>query len=349
MRRIIPLLIILVTSLIITLFTIPGCDELVTQEITYYDTTYIENTEYQYDTACGICHNDVTDSVTIARRQWMNSAHALGSLVNIDFQGQNSSSCGPECHTNEGFVVSLDQTPTTVDFPTEIGCFSCHAPHTNRDFSLRFTDEVNLRVGTYNKELSNICALCHQALITPPSQGAVDITITPDWGPHASTQADMFVGNGGYEFAGSTYNNSSHTIRINNGCLSCHQDMARGFTLGGHSLNISFGSDQLTEACNISGCHDGSTAIEVDDIANFSSDQTDFLDSLSTLETILINGGIIDAEKLPISAILGRDSAGVLFNYLFVKGDASKGVHNLDYATALINSSLVYIRNGGAK
>ncbi len=332
MKKFIPLTIITALAGLIILALMPGCDELITKENYYYDTLRIDGTNYEADTTCGLCHNDKTDSITIASRQWAFSGHSTGNLTDYDYLGENTAECGPECHTNEGYVQYLaDSTNEAIYFPTEIGCFACHSPHENRDFSLR--------------DQSDLCIQCHQQSIDPPLSGLPNISISNNWGPHFSTEYGMLLGNGGYEFDFFTYNSSSHATMGAGGCQTCHMDMANGFTLGGHSLNIAYNSEQLTVACNVSGCHIGDP---VEDFINYNPLQSDLTDSLAILKDSLVAAGLLTISDVPVAQTLSgdslvSDSAGALFNYLFVSGDSSSGIHNLLYAHDLVNSSLNFL------
>jgi len=332
MKKFIPLTIIVTLAGLIILAFIPGCDELITKENYYYDTLRIDGTIHEADTACGICHNDRTDSITIASRQWQFSGHNTGNLTDYDYLGENTAACGPECHTKEGYVQYLaDSTAEAVHFPTEIGCFACHSPHENRDFSLR--DE------------SDLCIQCHQQTIDPPSGGLTNIAVSENWGPHFSTEYGMLLGNGGYEFDFFSYGSSNHTTMGADGCRTCHMDTANGFTLGGHSLNIAYNSEQLTEACNVSGCHN---AAPVEDFITYNPLQSALADSLAILKDSLVASGLLTMSDIPVARTLSgdslvSDSAGALFNYLFVSGDSSHGIHNLTYARDLVNTSLSFL------
>ncbi len=340
MKRLAFLPLLALAALSVLICILPGCDELVTRENFHYDTTFIDNTIYEYDTACVLCHKDISDTVTVAVRQWTLSGHASGSLVDVDYQGENSAACGPQCHTNEGFVQSLSGSPQAVLFPTEIGCFTCHAPHTTRDFSLRTTEAVSLAVGSFNRGNSNICAECHRSTLAPPPDG-IEVAITPDWGPHFATQADMFIGRGGFQNPDTIYTNSQHTTASTTACIDCHQSAADGFGLGGHSLNLEFAGEQLVEGCNATGCHKDAPVV---DIFTVVAGQAQLADSLANLKTLLQTAGILDAEGLPVSISLSSDSAGALYNYLFVTADGSSGSHNLSYARSLVNTALEVMR-----
>lgn len=338
MKRYYPLVLIVMLGLTATLGILPGCDELVTEENFYYDTHYDTFTIYEADSNCGLCHTDVTDSISIAKRQWAFSRHASDSLVGFEFLGQNTATCGPECHTNEGFVdLHVDSVSTAVSFPTEIGCFTCHAPHTERDFSLRTATLAVLEEGSFNRGNSNICAKCHMATLPPPIPGGLQVNVDSTWGPHFSVQADMLLGVGGYEFFDPQTGANPHYLQIADGCLGCHQTPTDGFNLGGHSNNIVYDGMQLTEGCNASGCHSGTP---ISDVFAAAAGQQDLIDSLAVLRALLETASLLNAEGRPVAGTVDPDTAGIIYNYLFVSGDGSGGAHNLSYARELVDSSL---------
>jgi len=71
----------------------------------------------------------------------------------------------------------------------------------------------------------------------------------------------------------------------------------------------------------------------------------DLLDSLGGL---LETAGLVDSEHHPISGVTvsTADSAGALYNFLFVEEDRSIGVHNTAYAVGLLTSSINYLNTG---
>ena len=114
---------------------------------------------------CVQCHSDNTLIVSISH-QWDNSVHATGG----NFE-RNTQPCA-NCHTSEGFVAYIATGNGGVpDNPSSIGCFTCHEPHTNKNFNLRTQTPVTLEASTavYDKGISNLCANCHhaRALSTP--------------------------------------------------------------------------------------------------------------------------------------------------------------------------------------
>ena len=71
-------------------------------------------------------------------------------------------------------------------------------------------------------------------------------------------------------------------------------------------------------------------------------------DLLDSLGAILYSAGLVDEDHHPVSGveISTADSAGALYNYLFVEEDRSIGVHNTAYAVALLKSSINYLNTG---
>lgn len=344
MKRLLPLIVIAVLGIASTMMILPGCDELVTEENFYYDTNYDTTYIYEADTTCGLCHTDVTDSITIASRQWAFSGHASDTLTSFTYLGSKTSTCGPECHTKEGFVDYIENgSASAVSFATEIGCFACHSPHTTHDFSLRTENNITLESGdVYDRNLSNICAHCHKSTLQAPTASATTVAIDSTWGPHFGVQADMLRGTGGYEFTAPLAVTNAHYSQNTSGCLGCHQDAADNFTLGGHSNKLEYAGTQFIESCNSAACHNSA----VTDFYTVSGLQATMADSLDTTLAILIDSGWVTAEGLPIDSTIDRDPAGAVFNYLFISADGSGGVHNLAYAKELIDSTLVYLRTG---
>ena len=350
MKRLLPLFLLLLAALISITAILPGCDELVTKEnnIYYYDTIR--------DSSCvAACHSDVNDEMPIAQHQWAYSGHAAGNLVDTMIGDNISSACGPQCHTTQGFVQSLSGDPDTIAYPLEIGCFACHAPHTTWNWLVRFTDQVNLINGeTFNRSRSNICALCHQAAtrtaeaIDQPMTDNSEVLLTIHWGPHGSQQADMLVGTGGYKHAGGegVYINSWHGNAPAATCYKCHQSVAKGFTLGGHSFNLSHQGEEDTAACNVTGCHIGSHS-PIEDFAEYIDNNhlQDFQDSIAILYDTLVSRSLLPLTEADTFIITDAGTAGAVYNYLFITKDKSNGLHNTSYSLGLIRESLNYLNS----
>lgn len=304
---------------------------------------------------CFSCHSDQNTFLVAREKQWEYSVHASGGTLN-----ENSRDC-KNCHTSEGYVARAETcTPhtvndgTTIDNPTEIHCFTCHAPHTNGNFHLRWMCTTTLMNGTtFDLHKGNLCASCHQArtsvltMVTSPTT-----KLTTRWGPHHGPQSDMLIGTNGYEYAGFTYEQTHHATATTqdtmSACIECHMSPSSLPYVGGHSWNMSYdegGSEVLnTSAC--AGCH-GSIS-DFNEITLNGSSVQDSVDALvATLQTDLLNAGLLSpsgSEVLPTNnMVTSADSAGAVWNYLMVSNDRSSGVHNAKYILGLLTSSIEYI------
>ncbi len=288
---------------------------------------------------CVTCHNDDTQIVAIAA-QWGNSTHANGGNYE-----RNTPPCSG-CHTSEGFVARMNTgDPGTPDNPSAIGCFTCHEPHTNYNFNLRISDPVVLAVGgaTFDKGNANLCAQCHQnrtASPTVPDTGTVIIT-SSRWGPHHGPQANILSGNSAYVFAGETYTTAhAHYVSPSSeGCVTCHMSAPFGSQAGGHTWNMTYDyhgaeEDQIA-GCETAGCHSTLTDF------SYGGVQDSVLAMLTTLETLLLNAGIIDSTGLAVvPETLTVAQAGALYNFNMFEEDRSEGIHNPGYAYDVLNASI---------
>jgi len=351
MKRIKALVFITIAAGIAAIGILPGCDELVTNETR----DSIEVTLIVRDSTCvEYCHSDDDFEVMAAIRQWEYSGHSDTVFYDDTLFGQTALYCGPECHTMDGFVSWLDNDPDTSGYPFELGCYTCHQPHTLQlpdstwNFSLRDTSAVILAGGqTFDygtRGRSNICANCHRSTYDMInwvySLQINDERLTEVL--HAAHEADMFLGANGYEYTTYTYE-SDHNDVVSEGCVGCHQDYDEGFALGGHSLNIRDGNGRaVEEGCNV--CHTGDD--EYSD-ATIAAKQSIFDITLNALRTKLISTGMLDDSTfLPDPAygvIADPDSVGALYNYLYLTADRSRGMHNWSYAMGLITSSITFL------
>jgi hypothetical protein len=318
----------------VLIMAVAACERTVTN-------TIVESTAQD----CFSCHSDQNTRLKAAEFQWDNSIHASGH--NID---RNSGSCSG-CHTSEGFVTRITGgTASTVDNPTAIHCFTCHAPHTNGDLQLRVTAPQTLQDGTTEDINSgNICASCHYARRDVNTYVADPEVLSTHWGPHHSPQADMLFGSNGYEYTGFTYRDfavhrtvTSPDFNQNDGCLECHFKFTSNNRIGGHAFNMEFDmeGEELynTDPCNT--CHSGPDLDESFDYMMVQTITDSLVDSLSTL---LQAAGLIDATGHPLSVTTSQDSAGAVWNYLIAHEDRSEGVHNAWYIRDLLNSGIQYM------
>ncbi|RME31471.1 MAG: hypothetical protein D6800_00735, partial [Candidatus Zixiibacteriota bacterium] len=307
------------------------------------------------------CHSDQDFSFIAAQEQYDYSVHAAG--VNTDRNRLKASfyqAC-EKCHTHEGFIANVTGVPAVGDNFTAIKCFTCHAPHTSGTLALRVDSAVALANGTiFDRDEANLCASCHQSRQNASTYVTDSVTLSTHWGPHHSTQSDMLIGANAYEYSGYTYDNSPHSNVVGEGCIECHMSASFHASIGGHSWNM-VNDDrgfENTSGCNKSTCHSGSIAdlnrpadTDFDGDGTIEGVQDEINGMLDSLRTLLVAAGLADTtggELEPANGLLvpAADSAGALYNYLFVHEDRSEGIHNTDYAVGLLQSSINYLNTG---
>jgi hypothetical protein len=301
--------------------------------------------------ACFECHSDESTFIVAAEEQWQNSIHA--SSLNIH---RGASATCARCHISEGFVQFVTGEEVTGETnPTPIHCFTCHAPHSNGDFTLRWTEDIVLENGvTADLGAGNLCAACHHARRSVDSYvGTVgtdvaDINST-HWGPHYSNQADMLIGSNGYEYEGYNYRNPTHLAVTENGCVHCHFDATSNSVVGGHSFNMRYvrrdedgeESEVLnTDACE--ACHD---------INGSGFDHNGVQSTVDSL--VIVLDGLLEAVNLwhdggPVVRETTVDSAGAVWNLLMVEDSRDHGIHNPNYTIDLLQSAIDFM-NGDLK
>lgn len=350
MKKSAQILILILISGIAVLSIIPGCDELVTNE--YYDTVYNYDSTiiyYNSENCVGLCHsttNLLSTTVEVTQLQWAYSGHADNSYIKDQLYGDVANVCGPQCHSREGFIESIDDSASynTNIFP--IDCKGCHNYHDSSlfDFSTRVEEAVDMPSGlSYDFGNSNICAACHQSwyqvdLLVKDST-VIDTTWI-QWVLHGANEADVFGGRNGYQVEGGSYDLAQHRNN-SEGCISCHMTDSDDLALGGHSMNITGdGVNNLENTCNIP-CHGAGTYTPT--VLNAIKLTINL--KLNQLKDSLISNGLLDPvseEPIAGQVIADADAAGALYNYFYVLKDKSNGIHNFTYDTTLIYNSILY-------
>jgi len=314
-----------------------GCDR---------NITVVEDTSQQAQ-SCFACHSDsYADTLKLvdAEQQWNYSRHASGSTLN-----ENDRTC-KDCHTSEGFIARASGAALPPDDavknPTAIHCFTCHAPHTNGDFRLRWTTPATLMDGTtYDLGAGNICVACHQSRRNVDTYVAGTVTLGERWGPHHGPQGDMLLGSNGYEYAAYTYERTTHREATEDGCLDCHFKATNQYVVGGHSFNMEGMTSRGEEVLNTGACapcHGTVSDFNVEGV----QDSVDVL--LEDLKARLVTAGLLDGTTgLPKTTKTSADSAGAVWNFLVAEDDRSHGVHNPMYIMGLLKSSIQYIQTPG--
>ncbi|HOD67261.1 MAG TPA: cytochrome c3 family protein [candidate division Zixibacteria bacterium] len=336
---------------------VAGCDREITGDVEMVN---------QPAAGCFDCHSDQDFDLAQVAAQYDLSAHAHSATVNEN--RLNGSQGCERCHTNEGFVAFVTGVPADGDYFTNFACFTCHAPHSTGKFGVRVETAVTLENGAeYDEGASNLCATCHH------SRRSVNVYITdPEtfgsthWGPHGSPQADMYIGTNGYEYDDWDYSPSRHPSVIEDGCVACHMaDPALWAPVGGHTFNIAGEVEvedepgmfeEVTNFANsCGGCHESFATINPVFPADIDYDydgtsegvQDEIHGLLDSLGVLLLNAGLVIEEDGLLEpdpeVTTSADSAGAVWNYLFVESEGSHGIHNTNYAVALLQSAIAYL------
>ncbi len=349
MKRLIPLILLLAIVLIWA-----GCERKITDG---------EPPEVDEDVSlsCLKCHSDGSGPAQGVVSQFKYSVH--GSGHNTDRNRLTSSgyqSC-ERCHTSEGFIAYATGIPADGDHFSAFDCFTCHEPHSNGDFRPRVSQAYTLENGAvFDRGHANTCASCHHSRRDVREYVVDGARLSSHWGPHHSNQADMLIGENAYEYAEFDYSRVSswHQTGVTNGCVACHMSPSQHESIGGHSWNMKNeerGFENIT-GCNVEGCHDTKPVASVDreTVSDFDKDgktegvQTEIHDILDSLAVLLFKAGLVDEDHVPMAGVVASsaDSAGALYNFLFIEEDRSVGVHNTGYAVALLRSSINFLNTG---
>jgi len=291
--------------------------------------------------SCVACHTNSHRSAII--ESYYTSDHSVRGYAfnHAGIRGSESGSCA-KCHSNEGYIdyVTTGELKPSYDSATPIGCTTCHDQHgtfdfenDGQDYALRTFEPVELTTQpsiTIDFEgTSNNCVGCHQPLYSGPTDdGEGKYTIySKYWGVHHGAEAPMVEGVLGKLIPGSvSYPGiGSSTHRIGSSCVNCHMGETTENNDGMHSFK------PTAKACI--SCHTNGAPTEV---AGFNKD-------FNKLKTLLQEKGYIGTgydELYPSPNTYSILEAEIIWNYLLLAEDGSMGVHNPEYAKALVKNSL---------
>ncbi len=362
--------IVLLLLLAVALLALAGCERKVTNTVV----------SQQSSAACMTCHSDNTAMIIKAQGEWATSVHASGE--NVDYTNRAGAAC-PGCHNDRGFIDRISGRPfqNHYDSAAAIHCFTCHAPHTSGTLALRGGEKpVTLDNGAiFDDGAGNLCALCHHALGAAPKTTDTVKLSSSRWGPHHSMQSDMVLGTNGYQYAGYTYPTQSTHMIVEDVCKGCHMydtTVHNGYGIGGHSMRMEDeAGNSMVPSCgrtqggtNGTTCHpveakaaktfaqfkSVSDTIDLDHNGVVEPNQIEMQGLLDTLQNVLVaahllkltNGEYLIDTTGHTSPGVKADSAGAAWNWLIVTGDRCLGIHNWKYETALIRSSINYLKTG---
>jgi hypothetical protein len=261
---------------------------------------------------------------------WETSVHGSGPAY---ADAANRAPCAA-CHSGAGFSDRIASGTKTADVktadpnPTRIDCRACHQIHTTYtkdDFALETTAPVKLEAvdATFDGGMGNLCANCHQQRTAFPAakDGKVSVTST-HWGGHHGPEAALILGVGGA--GGVVGKPAAHYATVKDTCVTCH--------LGGAGPNANHTFVPQVATCV--QCHADAKSLDVNGV------QTEIKDKLEKVKAALQAKGLMDKDGVIVVGDYPEAQAAALWNYLFVEEDKSDGVHNPDYANALLDAAL---------
>jgi hypothetical protein len=290
--------------------------------------------------SCVACHNE--SHRTPIEESYAKSGHAAGANVAYT-SGAGRASCG-RCHNNEGYINYITGKPAVeiaITNAKPVSCTTCHSKHSTFDFendghdyALRNIDPVKLDLTDVSYVVdygnsSNNCVSCHQARSKAPVDTDNDglyLQANSRFYPHYSGQSTFLEGIQGAVIAnGSTaipaVGSAAH--RTGASCVSCHMSATTNGTTGLHTFKVS------TSACT--SCH---TTVPTE-VAGLAADMATLHDKLFALGLITADGStVVQTTNVPFK------TAQALWNYKTVEEDHSHGIHNPNYAKALIKNAL---------
>ncbi len=198
-----------------------------------------------------------------AEMLWRTSGHAdsgAEAFVHWDEDGEISTRCA-KCHSTEGYneFIATGRVSTAVPAGSSIeNSISCEACHTNPELGIVYDHtSVTFPSGASVEDMGPeaLCMECHQGRASKKSvdddiaeAGVDDDTVSTDLGfiniHYYAAAASQFgtVVQGGYEYAGNTYDARFSHVTGYNACITCHNP---------HSLQVDL------FRCNT--CHTGIT------------------------------------------------------------------------------------------
>jgi hypothetical protein len=206
-------------------------------------------------------------------------------------------------------------------------CHQIHTTYTSADWALIGEAQpvaLEMTEATFDGGMGNLCANCHQIRNELPVavDGNIDLGTNTRFGTHLGVEAQMLLGIGGVGVEGSP---SPHYQMVEDTCVACHM---------GEENNHTF----LPDVARCQACH-----ADAEDF-NRNDTQTEIEEMMAEVHDLLIASGIMNEEGRSIPGVYPEAVAMAMWNYKLVEYDASMGVHNADYARALLTQALEALR-----
>ncbi|MCX6152306.1 MAG: T9SS type A sorting domain-containing protein [Ignavibacteriales bacterium] len=316
--------------------------------------------------ACASCHDEPWRHNKVS--EYENSVHSEAIWESGFAQSSGSSyknnSLGNciRCHDGNGFInytkgKTTETKGMTLGDHRSITCATCHDPHGNsNEFSLRTTPASGDTLGNgyaYTEGgVGKTCMSCHKARKDNVSYTKAKVT-SSHWGPHSSVQTDVFLGKNAAEF-GTAYNTTNvHTLVLQNACVDCHMQATTDTgtvtrdRVGGHSWKMADEEHNYDHTAKCQSCHPGKTKFsdftaeaDYDGNGNTESIQNEVKGLLTKLSIALPPAGIDSISWVDIGALNDEKINKAWWNYQLIANDGSYGMHNAQFAVAILQQSL---------
>lgn len=312
---------------------------------------------------CVACHDPLRQD---RYPQWLRSPHSDTSLAMFP-EGISDPACA-SCHTTEGVIASLSGQEVYTGGMEMLSCVACHDPHERTDpeneSQLRVFGAVTLPEGMKVTGLggSALCMHCHNVV-----ESAEVVHGEGAFYPPQSAAAEMLLGIGGYDF-GETIHDSPHAHKAmwKSPCLSCHMaapsvsawtaaDAAQvaasmNRPVGGHSFRVVWDgntpddpSDDVENVEVCAPCHgqipriNGPAAADYDGDGRTEGVQDEVQGLLDLVRAELIASGVPWSDTPPYWGAAGTEvQRAAVYNWSFVAGDRSRGIHNFGRSVQLL-------------
>ena len=321
-----------------------------------------ENTSWTGPKDCANCHASDGVALRVAGDVTFSGVTGPTDLAHgqLNYKNTNNDQIASVVYAGQTTVAAVDCGACHDDSPANdphltganyvLGAFPLRGPSAVGDYAMiERSSALGVSDGTRSREYrtGNACIWCHKSRkdVTNYVLDVGNVITSTSWGPHHGPAADVYTGEGGYEFAGKNYGNSSHT-NLETGCVQCHMPpVAANSGIGDHSFY------PQVSACQ--SCHAGATGFDI------LGGQTQVKGMLQRLRVALDDQGFLTRDGInPLDdAALADDDfaadnsrpqvdgvdaefAGPLYNYFVMARGGALGVHNPNYVQQIVYDSI---------
>lgn len=313
------------------------------------------------DGACAQCHDEPWRHNKVSEYENSTHSEAIWSNSFAQSSGQDNSlgNC-IRCHDGQGYVnftkgLTTNTTGMKQANHISITCATCHDPHGNTNTaSLRKSPAASDTLGSgyvYTEGgTGKICMDCHKSRRNVNTY--VNTTVSSTWGPHHSTQTDVFLGKGAAAF-GTAYNSGNHKYAVVDGCVGCHMTATTDTgtvtrdRVGGHSWKLADEEHSYDHTKGCASCHgnknsfaDFKSAYDYDGDGVIEGVQGEVKGLLKHLRMALPPVGKDSVSWSDIKASNNLNIKKAYYNYQLIEYDGSYGMHNFQFAVDVIKKSL---------